>query len=903
MIEKSSQAETIAEAKKIQSMKNFDEWGEKLMQRDMKRMSIDEQNDIKKQQRQANALKAKKQFDQWGEKVMERDMKWMATESAANAKAEAQAAKKVGYINELKIQVQQLEQRYYALTKAELQGEQGTKILTNLKEKRAELSQLQQAYGNYGLQVGHYSSATKMLGINLGQVMKEMPNFAISARIGIMSLTNNLPMLAESIQAVKLQQKEMLVVQKQLIAQGKIQEAQNMKIPSMWKLVGASIFGVTGIMSLLMVAMQLWGADIIKWIGGLIKGEAAVKKLTAAQMGLLSSSQTLNKVMKDGGGVYGDAVSSIEKMKVQLEAARGNTELSRKALDDYNGSLGVTFGKATDVDGALKNITHNEEAYIQAMQKMAFANAFFAQSAEAAVKIMNVTTKSQGELVRDAGRDYKKMYEEIEKLDELIEGYDERYEKYKKTGSPYASAQKDMGDKYKKQKLELSIEINKIEQDERARQIAIIQKYQDNSLAEATKYYEEYTAIFKDNKWKTEEEKIRAAKKETFDYEKELADARKDAIENAAIRELQTIQNTYDEKQKKLDEAYSKNLVSQIEYETLSLEYTNALYRKQGDVLDKYNKKYDETMRKMVGATFKAIEDIHKEQSSFYDNDIKAQLDRYKQKLQNTVNASDLELAIRQNYGQVDLQQQFDFLEAQRKQAVFQTKLEQGDVEAVERYYASLRAKIETDLWKTKWQLASNIIGSIGDLLEEGTIAQKIAATAQATINTYLGATAAFAQTPGDITVKSLAAAAAIAQGLASVYKIWEVKTDVPSTKTSNSTDTVTEKFHTGKQSGSISPNSNLKADEIHSTLLKAETVLDPRSSSIFDSLLNNIRSYGGSDKITSGVGVNDYLQEQMLVRAFSTALQHQKPQQISWTEFSNQAQRQQQLKNNRIIR
>ncbi len=126
-------------------------------------------------------------------------------ETLASQKSEQQAAKKVGYINELRLTVDRLEQEYYQLTKAELDNVAvGGKMLTELKDKRAELSNLQAAYGKHNLNVGNYSSATKMLGINIGQVMKEMPNFAISARIGIMSLTNNLPMLAESIKSVRV---------------------------------------------------------------------------------------------------------------------------------------------------------------------------------------------------------------------------------------------------------------------------------------------------------------------------------------------------------------------------------------------------------------------------------------------------------------------------------------------------------------------------------------------------------------------------------------------------------------------------------------------------------------------------------------------------------------------------
>ena len=126
------------------------------------------------------------------------------------------------------------------------------------------MSKLNEAYGNYSLGVGQYARATDNLSIQLGMVMKELPNFAISARTGIMSLTNNLPMLAEAFKAVKLQQAEM-------IEQGK-------KATSMFSLITKSIFGVTGIASIAMVLLQLFNKQIVDWVKGLFKAGKALNE-------------------------------------------------------------------------------------------------------------------------------------------------------------------------------------------------------------------------------------------------------------------------------------------------------------------------------------------------------------------------------------------------------------------------------------------------------------------------------------------------------------------------------------------------------------------------------------------------------------------------------------------------
>lgn len=152
---------------------------------------------------------------------------------------------------------------------------------------------------------------------------------------------------------------------------------QGKKATSMFSLITKSIFGVTGIASIAMVLLQVFNKQIVDWVKGLFKGEKEIKKITNAQLGLNTVMETLNKTMKDGGGVYKEAISSIQQQKKALDAAKGSAELSKKALDDYNSTLGVTFGKATNVNEAIKLIKDNEDSYIEAMKNMAFANAFF----------------------------------------------------------------------------------------------------------------------------------------------------------------------------------------------------------------------------------------------------------------------------------------------------------------------------------------------------------------------------------------------------------------------------------------------------------------------------------------------------------------------------------------------
>ena len=91
------------------------------------------------------------------------------------------------------------------------------------------------------------------------------------------------------------------------------------------------------------------------------------------------------------------------------------------------------------------------------------------------------------------------------------------------------------------------------------------------------------------------------------------------------------------------------------------------------------------------------------------------------------------------------------------------------------------KAKYEEDVTKAtedaKLAVAASAFDAIASLAGESSAVGKAAAIASTVIATYQGAQSAFAQTPGGIVLKSIAAGTAIATGLANVRKIVQTKT------------------------------------------------------------------------------------------------------------------------------
>lgn len=121
-------------------------------------------------------------------------------------------------------------------------------------------------------------------------------------------------------------------------------------------------------------------------------------------------------------------------------------------------------------------------------------------------------------------------------------------------------------------------------------------------------------------------------------------------------------------------------------------------------------------------------------------------------------------------------------LEQQYQMQVAAAEKVGADVTLIEAKYAQIREKREKELVNAKLQMTADIAGQISNIMGQESAAGKVFALAQATINTYLGASKAIAQ--GGIWGVAQAAIV-IAAGLKQVASIAKVKEDVPKTNTS----------------------------------------------------------------------------------------------------------------------
>jgi len=70
---------------------------------------------------------------------------------------------------------------------------------------RGTLNEVNKKYGNYSLEVGNYAKGNTNLANSIGQISRELPNFGQSFSIGVLSLTNNIGAVIDSIKQVREQ--------------------------------------------------------------------------------------------------------------------------------------------------------------------------------------------------------------------------------------------------------------------------------------------------------------------------------------------------------------------------------------------------------------------------------------------------------------------------------------------------------------------------------------------------------------------------------------------------------------------------------------------------------------------------------------------------------------------------
>ena len=205
------------------------------------------------------------------------------------------------------------------------------------KELDTKLKAIDGAVGKYGRNVGNYASGWNGLANSVNQLTREAPAFANSLNTGFMALSNNIPILIDEINNLKIKNQE-------LAASGKPTQ-------SVFKSLAASLLSWQTVISVGVTLLTVYGEELVNLAMGINATDKEISKM--------------NKSFADSKNVVTEEIVNVRSL---TDIVKDNTqsEFNRKsAYDDileiFPSMIARTYEQAI-ATGELNSVT---DSYIQ----------------------------------------------------------------------------------------------------------------------------------------------------------------------------------------------------------------------------------------------------------------------------------------------------------------------------------------------------------------------------------------------------------------------------------------------------------------------------------------------------------------------------------------------------------
>lgn len=813
-------------------------------------------------------------------KTYQADIRALSKEFQNNVKEQRENE---GSLVQLRAQLSRLTATYDQLSRDMRKGEFGESMRKQIMEVSQELKEAEEETNRFYRNVGNYASGWNGLNVSVQQILRELPNAAMSMNTFFLAISNNIPMLVDEINRLR-------AANKQAAAEGQAGV-------SVWKALGSAFFSWNTLISVGVTLLTVYGGELVKWIANLFKAKEEVNALKEEQAALntemasaradgakeIANLRTLYAMTQNTNASMQDRIAAVKQLQSQYPAYFGN--LSKEAILAGQASaaykqlaqdiISASYARAYQnrIDkltaqnastwqkslGEYNWLLTNKKAYNEAMARekrrlelikiitkyQYDRSSKERRAAEEEIKSMKNLERKDRNII-DMYNQHKQSHDELNKsyqdTSKIIEGYANNI-----TKNQSALMKTTQGSSYvvdtKKQETEaqkaarLRAEANKKALEEQQKAEELLNKLIENNLkrrrAEITTQYDNEIATLK-NRLKTE---------------KNLnADARK--AMNSQITSLEKIKN---QELAKLDE---EAIRAEVERETQRLswllEAAGEDYRKRRDIklreledeekLEEARIKVEVTDEKERQAQLEALHQAFNARrkavtDEYVKNTTDAQVKAITEEFTRQINATDdkLEQArlemeqwqkIRDEARQLDGESAEDY--AKRIDEI------NRNVTQSTKKYNQAQLESEQAKWSNMAQLtnaASQLLRNFGEDNKAMTALAKTLALATVAINTGKAISEAIAANA----ITPWAIAGIIAQVLAAM---------ATATSIINSA-----KFATG---GLVSGPGTGTSDSIPARLSNGESVMTARATGMFAPLLSSLNQLGGGVPITT---------------------------------------------------
>lgn len=259
-------------------------------------------------------------------KAYQADIRALSREYQNNIKEQRENE---GSLVSLRAQLSRLTASYDQLGREMRKGEMGENLRKQIMEVSQELKEAEAETNRFYRNVGNYESGFNGLNMSVQQILREMPNAAMSMNTFFLAISNNIPMLVDEINRLR-------EANKAAAADGKAGV-------SIWKALSGALFSWNTVISVGVTLLTVYGGEIVKWIGNLFKAKE--------QVGILTDEvNRYNSAMVEARKRAGEEIGQLRVLYSQVS----NVNLSMEAR------LSAVKKLQTEYPAYFKNLTKEQ---------------------------------------------------------------------------------------------------------------------------------------------------------------------------------------------------------------------------------------------------------------------------------------------------------------------------------------------------------------------------------------------------------------------------------------------------------------------------------------------------------------------------------------------------------------
>lgn len=282
-------------------------------------------------------------------KAYQADIRALSREYQNNIKEQRENE---GSLVSLRAQLSKLTATYDQLSREMRQGDFGESMRKQIMEVSQELKEAEAETNRFYRNVGNYASGFNGLNMSVQQILREMPNAAMSMNTFFLAISNNIPMLVDEINRLR--------------EANRAAAAEGQATTSVWKALSGALFSWNTVISVGVTLLTVYGGEIVKWIGSLFQSKEAIDANKTAQEAMheamIKGSQSAAQETVSLRTLYMTAQDTTQAMQTRISAV---DELQRK-YPGYFGNMSqeaILAGKASE---AYRQLTDDILATAQA---------------------------------------------------------------------------------------------------------------------------------------------------------------------------------------------------------------------------------------------------------------------------------------------------------------------------------------------------------------------------------------------------------------------------------------------------------------------------------------------------------------------------------------------------------